>query len=191
MQTTQRLPIAIYRGLIRAGDATQPVVLLLLRLYFGIGFAQAGWGKLANPAAATADFTSWGVPMPELNVYAAGLTELIFGIALAVGVLSRAVAVPLVGVMIVAYLTAHRPEVFIQLTEDFQRVGMFESGFSYRKMLGDFVAAAPFMHLVVCVIVLCFGPGKISVDHLLARNIPDHCNPAQSKTGSTEPSPAT
>lgn len=188
MQTTPRLPIKLYRTLIAAGDATQPVVLLLLRLYFGIGFAQAGWGKLANPQAAAADFASWGIPMPEFNVYAAGLTELVFGVMLAIGLLARLVSLPLIGVMIVAYLTAHRPEVFIQLTADFERVGVFDSGFRFGRMLSDFVAAAPFMHLVTCVIVLCFGPGKLSVDHALSRTVPDHCNPTAPKS---EASPAT
>ena len=32
-----------------------------------------------------------------------------------------------------------------------------------------FFAAAPFLHLFACLIVLIFGPGKFSIDHLLAR----------------------
>ena len=70
---------------------------------------------------------------------------------LIVGLGSRLVALPLVIDMIVAYITADR-----------------EALFSIVSSPDKFMAAAPFTFLVASLIILIFGPGKASVDALLA-----------------------
>jgi putative oxidoreductase len=122
--------------------------LLLIRLYWGWGFFVAGKGKLMNLQQAVATFEMWEVPMPRINALMAGMTETFFGLALLVGLFSRLSAIPLIFVMVVAYLTAHVEEV---------------------ESLADFIAAPPFNHMMAAIVVLIFGPGVFSADRLFQR----------------------
>jgi putative oxidoreductase len=60
--------------------------------------------------------------------------------------------VPLIGVMLVAYATAER-EALHAIFSDTDK----------------FVSATPFLFLLASVIVLAFGPGKLSLDYLFFR----------------------
>jgi len=141
-----------YAGYIKRLGHLQDVLLLLIRLYWGSTFAIAGWGKLANPRAAAQFFSELGIPMPMLNALLSGSVEFAGGIMLLAGLAARVVTVPLVLNMIVAYLTAHRAEAFSLFSAPYQ-----------------FVTAPPFLHLLASLFVLAFGPGVISIDHLLGR----------------------
>ncbi len=131
-------------------DHVKHVVLLILRLYFGWGFISAGLGKLLNVETHTGFFRDWGIPLPMLNVYLAGTTETVCGFLLMIGLASRVITIPLIGTMIVAYLTAH--------TEQFY------------ALWGNtplFFKAPPFPYLFTCLVVLLFGPGRLSVDGVI------------------------
>ena len=136
----------------RLVSCLQSPLLLIIRLYWGISFAQTGWGKLAQLDKTTAFFTDLHLPMPRLNAMAAGSTECFGGALLALGFFARPVSVPLIFTMIVAYLTADR-EALVAITSDPDK----------------FVSAAPFLFLFAALIVLIFGPGKFSLDALLFR----------------------
>jgi putative oxidoreductase len=144
-----------YLAEIRVLKYLQPILLFLLRLYFGWMFMSAGLGKLSDPAAAAKQFAGLGVPLPTLNVYAAATVETVCGAILLVGAASRIVAIPLIFTMIVAYATAHREQVFDDPWGD---------------PLGTatlFVKAPPFGYLLTALLVLLFGPGRLSLDGLL------------------------
>jgi putative oxidoreductase len=128
----------------------QAPLLLAIRLYWGWQFFQTGSGKLANVERTTAFFASLGMPAPQLNVYAAGLTEAIGGLLLLAGLGSRVVPFALIGTMLVAYGTAHR-----------DAVGHIFSN------PDDFVTAAPFLFLYASVLVVVFGAGTFSADHAI------------------------
>ncbi|HXO39595.1 MAG TPA: hypothetical protein VN872_13215, partial [Candidatus Acidoferrum sp.] len=64
---------------------------------------------------------------------------------------SRLISVPLLINMIVAYITADR-----------------EALTSFFSESGKFFAADPFPFLLVSLLILIFGPGKLSLDHLIA-----------------------
>lgn len=130
----------------------QSPLLLLIRLYWGWSFAQGGWGKLQNLDRTAGYFQSINIPMPKLNAIAAGSVECFGGVLLALGLFSRSVSVPLIFTMIVAYLTAHTEELHA-ITSDPDK----------------FVTAAPFLFLLAALIVLAFGPGKISLDAFFFR----------------------
>jgi putative oxidoreductase len=140
------------RTLFAAGaGALQSPLLLLVRLYWGWQFAQAGWGKLHNLPKVTGFFTTLGIPFPGLNAqFIAGL-ELIGGILLAVGLASRLIALPLTIDMVVAYIAADR-EALLSVISDPDK----------------FTGAAPFNFLMASLIVLAFGPGRFAVDALLS-----------------------
>ena len=127
-------------------------VLLAIRLYWGYQFFITGKGKLMNIDRTAGFFRDLHIPFPKLNVIMAGSTECIGGLLLLLGLGSRIITVPLIFTMIVAYGTAHR-DVLKEIVSNPDGV----------------VSAPPFLFLLTCVIVLIFGPGKISVDYLIAR----------------------
>lgn len=140
-----------YDVLIRAASSLQSPFLLFVRLYWGWQFMQTGWGKLHDLAKVTNFFTNLGIPLPAFNaVFVSGL-EFVGGILLALGLASRLIALPLAIDMFVAYITADR-----------------EALFSIFSDPDKFYAAAGYTFLIASLIVLIFGPGKFSVDAMLA-----------------------
>ena len=130
----------------------QSPLLLVIRLYWGISFAQTGWGKLMHLDKTAGYFASLNIPMPKLNAIMAGSTECIGGALLALGLLARPAAVPLIGTMLVAYYTADH-EALLAITSDPDK----------------FLSAAPFLFLFAALLVLVFGPGKIALDAIWSR----------------------
>jgi putative oxidoreductase len=127
-------------------------LLLLIRLYWGWGFFQTGKGKLMNLDRTTGFFESLHIPAPKLNAIMAGSVECAGGLLLLLGLGGRVVPLPLIGTMIVAYLTAES-DALHALTSDPDK----------------FVAAAPFMFLLAALIIFVFGPGKLSLDAVFAK----------------------
>ena len=156
-----------YRLLIRVSSRLQSPFLLAVRLYWGWQFMQTGWGKLTDIGKVIGFFTNLGIPAPALNAYFVSALEFGGGILLILGLGSRLIALPLVIDMIVAYITADR-----------------EALFSIFSDPNKFTAAAPFTFLVASLIVLIFGPGKVSVDAFLAGRRANRQVRQPSETGS-------
>jgi putative oxidoreductase len=145
----------LYRRLVWSCDAMQSPFLLAVRLYWGWQMAQTGWGKLGDLGKVTKFFMQLGIPAAGVNaVFISGL-EFAGGILLAAGLGSRLIAVLLAGDMAVAFLAADREALF--------------SVFSDPDKL---YAAAPYPFLLASLIVLIFGPGKLSADALFSRKRP-------------------
>jgi putative oxidoreductase len=140
-----------YRLLIRAGSSLQSPILLAARLYWGWQFMETGWGKLTDIGKVIGFFADLGIPAPVLNAYFVSALEFGGGALLMLGVGSRLIALPLVIDMIVAYVTADR-----------------EALLSIFSSPDKFTAGAPYTFLIASLIVLIFGPGRVSVDALLA-----------------------
>ncbi len=130
----------------------QSPLLLVIRLYWGWQFAQTGWGKLMNLDRTAGFFDSLGIPLPKLNAIMAGGTECAGGVLLALGLFARPASVPLIFTMLVAYGTADLDALNAIVSDPDQ-----------------FTAAAPFLFLLASLIVLAFGPGKLSLDALLGK----------------------
>lgn len=81
--------------------------LLFLRLILAYTFIGPAVMKLSNIEGTAAYFSSIGIPLPLLNAYMAAGTEFIGAILLVLGLLTRFISIPLLGVMIVAVLTVH------------------------------------------------------------------------------------
>lgn len=145
-----------YRLFIRAGSSLQSPFLLAVRLYWGCQFVETGWGKLTDIGKVAGFFTDLGIPAPALNAYFVSAVEFGGGVFLILGLGSRLIAVPLVIDMLVAYVTADR-----------------EALFSIFWSPDKFTAAAPYTFLVASLIVLIFGPGRFSLDALLAARMGD------------------
>lgn len=144
--------VGLYNRWARGLNHLQSPLLLVLRLYWGWQFFVTGKGKLTNLGKVTEFFASLNIPVPHLNAILAGCTECFGGILLLVGLGSRIITVPMIFTMCIAFLTAH-----LDITKH-----IFQNP-------DAFVTAPPFLFMLCCVIVLVFGPGVFSIDHLLRR----------------------
>jgi len=123
--------------------------LPLLRLLAGLSMAMHGWVHIRGDMAQTAAyFASEGYVPGLFWAWAVTLTEFVGGICLAIGFLTRLVAVPIFLFLITA--------VFYHM-----RNGFFwnEGGFEY-----------PLMWAAVVLVFLVKGGGRASVDGLLRKN---------------------
>jgi putative oxidoreductase len=129
----------------------QSPFLLVVRLYWGWQLAQSGWGKLHHLSNVTEYFGTLGLPMPTQMAVIIACLEFFGGIFLAVGLASRITGLVLTVNLIMAYVIGDR-----------------EALLSFFSDPDKFMAAAPFIFLLVSLIVLIFGPGKVSLDAAIA-----------------------
>ena len=155
----------LYNRLINLLNYLRSPLLLVVRLYWGWQFWQAGWGKLQDISKPIGFFTELGIPFPVFNAWFVSLLECFGGILLIVGLASRLISIPLVIDMAVAYLTADREALKAIFSEP-----------------DKFYAAAPYTFLFASLLILIFGPGAFSVDGWIARHL--------GKRYTAEPEPA-
>lgn len=145
--------VGLYRRYERILDALQNILLLVIRLTWGFLFALAGWDKWHDIPETAGFFAKLGIPLPMLNACIVATTELVGGIFLILGLLSRLTPVPLIVTMVVAYLTTQKAAI--------QALAMGNPD--------PFFAAPPFLFLFASLLILVFGPGAISLDRLLKK----------------------
>jgi putative oxidoreductase len=125
--------------------------LLLVRLYWGWQLAQSGWGKLHHLSNVAEYFATLGLPMPAQMAVFIACVEFFGGIFLALGLASRITSLILTVNLTMAYVIGDR-----------------EALLSFFSDPDKFIAAAPFAFLLVSLIVLIFGAGRISADAVIA-----------------------
>jgi putative oxidoreductase len=125
----------------------QSPFLLFVRLYWGCQLAQSGWGKLHHLSNVGDYFATLGLPMPVQMAVFIACVEFFGGIFLGLGLASRVTGLVLTVNLAMAYIIGDR-EALLSLFSDPDK----------------FIAAAPFAFLIVSLIVLIFGAGKISAD---------------------------
>lgn len=130
--------------------ALEPGALLLGRLAVGLLFVSTGWGKVHDIPKVVAFFESLGIPAPGFQAVLVSWSELLCGSAIVIGLLTRLATIPLIVSMTVALLTAKRGDIH----------GLF-----------DLVGQDEFTYLVVLVMIAVLGPGKLALDHLVAKRL--------------------
>jgi putative oxidoreductase len=133
----------------RALNITQKLAWLgplVARITLGVLFVSTGWGKVHSLAKVTAYFSELGIPFPGIQAPMVSFIELIGGALLVIGLGSRFAAVPLMGSMLVAILTAQRENV---------------------HGLPDLFGLVEWTYFALLLWVALAGPGKISLDHVL------------------------
>ena len=80
---------------------------LAMRIYLAPIFILSGMNKLSNAENVASYFDYLGIPLPDVMVYVAGLSEFVGGVCLIGGLAVRWVSIPLMATMIVAAGTAH------------------------------------------------------------------------------------
>ena len=121
---------------------------LLLRLVFGWFWLETGWAKLHNLEFFAGRFVEWGIPWPMLSATVSGATDLIGGALLIVGLGTRLAAIPMIVNMLVALAVVVLPTI---------------------TTFNEFVELDEVLYVCVLFWLLMAGPGKASLDHLLAR----------------------
>ena len=140
-----------YELFLKAMNALQSPLLLVIRLYWGWQFWEAGSGKLHDISKTIDFFTNLGIPAPSLNAHFVAWLEAVGGILLILGLGSRLIAAPLVIDMAVAYVTADRDALKTIFSSD----------------PTAFLNAAEFSFLFASLIILIFGPGWFSLDTII------------------------
>jgi putative oxidoreductase len=131
----------------------QDAFLLLIRLYWGWQFFITGKGKLQNIGQITEFFQGLNIPFPQANAYVVGSLECFGGLLLVVGLAARLTALPLSITLCVAYATA-----------DYEALATI-----FANDNSEFLKSTPLTFLFVTLTVVCFGPGRASLDALVAK----------------------
>jgi putative oxidoreductase len=152
MKNLFQLIRTLYAWFVNIVSSAQSPFLLVVRVYWGWQISQNGWAKLHNLPHVTEFFASLGLPAPGPTAIFVSSTEFVVGILLALGLLSRVAALALVVDMTMAYITADRASLL-----------------SFFSDPGKFYNADPYTFLFAALLILIFGPGKISLDALLER----------------------
>lgn len=121
---------------------------LAVRLVFGYFWLETGLGKVQHLEGFTERFVHWGVPFPAFSAALSAWTDLLGGVLLMLGLFTRLVCVPMIVNMVVALALV---------------VSMDLSG------LDDYVETSELTYVLIFFWLLMAGPGKVSLDTLLAR----------------------
>jgi len=138
--------LKIYLEFTRLSEYLHSFALLLARLVVAYGFYEPAMMKWGDIKSVAEWFGSMGIPFPTLNAYMAASTESLGVVLLTLGLLTRAISIPLIVVMIVAIVTVHLPH-----------------GFS----AGDNGFEIPLYYMLFLLLFLSHGAGKFSLDRLI------------------------
>ena len=121
---------------------------LTVRVVFGYFWLETGIAKVHNLESFTMRFMGWGIPFPAFSAGLSAWTELIGGLLLMLGLFTRLVCIPMLINMAVA----------VTLVVSSNLMG-----------LDDYVEADEVVYSLIFFWLLIAGPGKASLDTLLAR----------------------
>lgn len=125
------------------------VVLLAFRCTLGVMIFLHGYNHLwgAGGIEGTARwFGGLGFRPAKVHALMSGVVELAVGVALVIGLLTPLACAALIGTMVVAGWTAHRPNGFF----------IFRDGYEYVLVVA-----------IAAVVLATFGPGTVSLDSLI------------------------
>jgi putative oxidoreductase len=146
----------VHFALLGRSDVEQ-YAILLVRVAIGLFFAISGANKLfvaggTKPVYDT--LVKSKVPLPHFMAYFVSTVEFVGGALLTVGFLSSAACVALLIDMVVATVT--------------EAVSTLPNGLSPLRWLDDFLYLPEVLYVLFFIWLICSGPGKFSVDYLLA-----------------------
>jgi putative oxidoreductase len=121
---------------------------LAARIVVGWVFLWSGWTKLNQLPRMIDNFRDWGIPAPEFFTPLASGIELMGGVLLLIGLLTRFAAVPMMIVMTVAVVSAKWADV---------------------DSLETFLGFDEVAYFVMFAWLAIAGPGPVSVDHFILK----------------------
>src|SRR5690349_15290088 len=141
-----------------------PRAILMLRLMAGTVFFWEGIMKFVFPNQGVGRFTKLGFPAPHFTATADGWFEIVGGLLLLTGLMTRLIAIPFIIEMIVAMASTKIPLYLgtspLPLPPVPPQVGFWAVLHEVRS---------EYAQLVSCAFLLIVGPGAWSLDVLLGR----------------------
>ncbi len=132
-----------------------PQATLLIRLAVGLIFLTQGILKFNDPAMGVLRFTKIGFPSPDFTAHFVGTFEILCGLLVTLGLLTRLANIPLLIINLTAIATTKIPELFRP-----------EQGFWF--MVSD--ARTDFAMLMGLLFLLIEGAGRWSLDARLIQS---------------------
>jgi uncharacterized membrane protein YphA (DoxX/SURF4 family) len=134
--------------------AQGPASILFIRLAVGLIFFTQGVLKFTDPSFGVLRFTKIGFSHPNFTAHFVGTFEIVCGLLVLLGLVTRVAAVPLLCVICTAIATTKIPE-----------LSRPSQGFWY--MVSD--ARTDFAMLCSLIFLIAVGPGSCSLDAQLSR----------------------
>ncbi|MDE3234470.1 MAG: DoxX family protein [Bacteroidota bacterium] len=138
----------IYHSYKKSTEMLSFLPLLLIRFVLAYGFYGPATMKWKDINSIGEWFGSLGIPAPLFNAYLAAGTEALGVVLLVLGLGVRIISIPLIITMVVAIKTVH-----------------WKNGFE----AGDNGFEIPLYYIVMLLTLIAFGPGKISIDHIIQK----------------------
>ena len=138
----------------------EPYAVLLVRVSLGLFFAISGATKLFVAGSTQTMYETLveaKVPFPRPMTYFVSCAEFVGGSLLSVGFLSSMACVALSVDMLVAILTT--------------KLSAMPKGLSPFSWLGNFLYLPEVLYVLFFIWLICFGPGKFSVDYWLVHKL--------------------
>jgi len=145
----QRTSRRIIKALDPIYDALEPLSYPLIRFVAGAMLVPHGYAKVFGGIEGTTKFfASVGLEPALILAWYVGLLELVGGVCVAFGFLTRFMSAQLVGLLAVATFYIHLPSGFLWV----------KGGFEY-----------PLFWMVIMIAITIQGGGKLSVDNLMTK----------------------
>ena len=145
----QRTSRRIIKALDPIYDLLEPLTYPMIRFVAGVMMIPHGYGKVFGGIEGTTKFfASAGLEPAFLLAWYYGLLELIGGICVAFGFLTRLMSVQLVGLLAVATFYIHLPSGFLWV----------KGGYEY-----------PLFWMIVMIAITIQGGAKLSIDNLMSK----------------------
>lgn len=141
-----------------------PRAIILLRLMAGTVFLWEGVMKFVFPNQGVGRFTKLGFPAPHFTASADAWLEIVGGLLLLTGLLTRLIAVPFIVEMIVAMASTKIP---LYLGTSPLPLPPVPPQIGFWAVLHEI--RSEYAQLLTCAFLLVVGPGRWSIDALLAR----------------------
>ncbi len=145
----QRTSRRIIKALDPIYDLLEPLTYPMIRFIAGVMMIPHGYGKVFGGIEGTTKFfASAGLEPAFFLAWYVGLLELIGGICVAFGFLTRLMSVQLVGLLAVATFYIHLPSGFLWV----------KGGYEY-----------PLFWMIVMIAITIQGGAKLSIDNLMSK----------------------
>ena len=141
-----------------------PTAIIVLRLMAGGVFLWEGSLKFVYPNQGVGRFTKLGLPAPQATANFVGALEIIGGLLLLTGLLTRLIAIPFIIEMLVAMLTT---KISLYLGTSPLPLPPSPPQIGFWAVLHEI--RSEYAQLLTTIFLLIAGPGRWSLDALLAR----------------------
>ena len=144
-------PRAVIGGILDTLNNLNWLALLIVQTAVGYMFASGAWGKLHDLKGFGDWFGTLGIPFPHFNAFFVAWLEFIGGICLILGLGTRVLSFMLACTMVVALITVGTQ--------------------SDAKTLSDWIFKSESLLILIFILLMVMGPGKLSVDSVIRRKL--------------------